>query len=82
MIIDTPLGRLDQAHRSNIVTKFLPVAAEQVIVLVTDSEIDATWHAALEPHLAQEALIEFSSEGQGSAFVEGRYFELPARAAI
>jgi DNA sulfur modification protein DndD len=82
MIIDTPLGRLDQAHRSNIVTRFLPVAAEQVIVLVTDSEIDATWHAALQPHLAQEVLIEFSSEGQSSAFAEGRYFELPARAAI
>lgn len=39
LIIDTPLGRLDLEHRSNVLTKFYAKAAEQIVVLATDSEI-------------------------------------------
>lgn len=76
MIIDTPLGRLDQMHRENFVERFLPQAAEQVIVLSTDSEIDDRWYPVLKPHLAQEVLIDFSDANQTSAFRSGAYFEL------
>lgn len=79
VIIDTPLGRLDQMHRANIVEKFFPTAAEQVIVLSTDAEIDAKWHARLVPHLAQQVLIEFSASSQSSKLVSDRY--LPADSA-
>jgi DNA sulfur modification protein DndD len=76
VMIDTPLGRLDQMHRANFVKSFLPVAGTQVIVLSTDSEIDGKWHQILEPNLAQQALIDFSDERQSSSFVSDSYFEV------
>lgn len=40
MIIDTPLGRLDSHHRSNLVQHYFPAAAHQVVLLSTDTEVD------------------------------------------
>jgi DNA sulfur modification protein DndD len=37
--MDTPLGRLDPKHRSNVL-KYLPKMADQVILLVHEGEID------------------------------------------
>ncbi|MCW8828095.1 MAG: AAA family ATPase [Gammaproteobacteria bacterium] len=39
IIMDTPLGRLDPTHRSNVL-KYLPQMAEQVVLLVHEGEID------------------------------------------
>jgi DNA sulfur modification protein DndD len=39
IIMDTPLGRLDPKHRSNVL-KYLPKMADQVILLVHEGEID------------------------------------------
>ncbi len=39
IIMDTPLGRLDLKHRSNIL-QFLPDMSEQVVLLVHEGEID------------------------------------------
>lgn len=39
VIIDTPLGRLDSKHRSNIISSYFPNASHQVILLSTDTEI-------------------------------------------
>lgn len=39
LIIDTPLGRLDLEHRSNVLERFYGKAADQMVVLATDSEI-------------------------------------------
>ena len=38
-VIDTPLGRLDRAHRRRFVAEFLPNASHQIILLSTDTEI-------------------------------------------
>lgn len=39
VIIDTPLARLDPTHRINMLTKYFPMAAPQVIILSQPSEI-------------------------------------------
>ncbi len=39
IVMDTPLGRLDPKHRSNVL-KYLPNMADQVILLVHEGEID------------------------------------------
>lgn len=43
VIIDTPMARLDSAHRSNFINKYLPNASSQVIVLSTDEEINSKY---------------------------------------
>ncbi|MBB3185500.1 DNA sulfur modification protein DndD [Halomonas fontilapidosi] len=40
VIIDTPLGRLDSKHRSNIVDNYFTNASHQVVLLSTDTEIE------------------------------------------
>jgi len=74
MVIDTPLGRLDQAHRAAIVTKFLPTASCQVIVLATDSEIYGDLYVGLRPHIAWQATLSPLDSG-GVEVVQGRYFD-------
>ena len=39
VIIDTPMARLDSAHRTNFINRHLPNASSQVIVLSTDEEV-------------------------------------------
>ena len=56
IIIDTPLSRLDSAHRDNIVNNYFPNAGEQVIILSTDTEIDKDYYRKLEPRLCGAGL--------------------------
>ena len=49
MIVDTPLGRLDSHHRSNLVKYYFPTAAHQVIILSTDTEVDQEYYEQLRP---------------------------------
>lgn len=70
-IIDTPLGRLDHAHRSKLIKTFFPIISEQLIILSTDSEIDSNYHNILKDNIAQEYIL---NEEQGSTKVERGYF--------
>lgn len=54
VVIDTPLARLDSAHRDNILTKFFPHVGKQVIILSTDTEIGFEQRRRLSPFLASE----------------------------
>ena len=47
MIVDTPLGRLDSYHRSNLVKHYFPAAAHQVVLLSTDTEVDRVQYEQL-----------------------------------
>lgn len=40
VIIDTPLGRIDYGHQLQLLQRFYPKVARQVIMLPTDSELD------------------------------------------
>lgn len=54
VIIDTPLGRIDKQHQENLLSRYYPHAAKQVILLPTDSELDERKRRLLEPYIYRE----------------------------
>ncbi len=74
-IIDTPLGRLDQDHRENIVKNFLPEASHQVLVLSTDTEITEEHYDYISSQTAGEYHLEYN-EDEGCTDVSRGYFSV------
>lgn len=70
VVIDTPLARIDAGHQKLLITKFYPAAAEQVIVLPTDSELDAAKYALLKPFIAGEFCLS-NPEGDSTVVTSG-----------
>jgi len=73
IIIDTPMGRLDSEHRQALLTRFFPEAAHQIIMLSTDTEIDADAYALLQPTISHAFALEFDDEKGCTTVVDG-YF--------
>ena len=72
-MIDTPLARLDTAHRDNLILKFFPTASHQVLILSTDSEIDATSYTKLLPFISRTYKMEYDPES-GKTIQHEDYF--------
>lgn len=73
VVIDTPLARLDSEHRTNIVTKYLPAAGPQVIVLSTDTELDRDNFALIEDRVSTSLHLDFDPGTERTTVREG-YF--------
>jgi DNA sulfur modification protein DndD len=73
--IDTPLGRLDSSHRSNLVERYFPSASHQVILLSTDTEIGQKEVQALRENeaIAREYLLKYDSSTRQTT-VQPNYF--------
>ena len=80
MIIDTPLARLDRDHRRLLGTEYFPNASHQVIILSTDSEIDAQLLPLLENVIAQRYELSFDPKQQSTQIVQGYFGESGAGA--
>lgn len=76
IIIDTPLSRLDSAHRDNIIRNYFPNAGEQVIILSTDTEIDKDYYKVLETHLSGAASLVFNQQQELTTLKNGYFWEL------
>jgi DNA sulfur modification protein DndD len=74
IIIDTPLSRLDSIHRDNIINHYFPNAANQVIILSTDTEVDNNYFKSLEPHLTGAASLVFSQNNELTTVKEGYFW--------
>jgi DNA sulfur modification protein DndD len=72
-IVDTPLGRLDNDHRDNLITHFFPEAAHQVIIFSTDTEIDDDQYQKLEGYISQAYHLGYDEE-QGMTIPSEGYF--------
>lgn len=68
IIVDTPLARIDRDNQRNLLEKYYPHAAEQVIILATDSEIDAGKFELLRPHLGAHFRLE-NPDGQSTRVI-------------
>jgi len=72
-IVDTPLGRLDNDHRDNLITHFFPEAAHQVIIFSTDTEIDDNQYQKLEGYISQAYHLGYDEE-EGMTIPQEGYF--------
>ena len=75
IIIDTPLSRLDSSHRNHIVHSYFPNAGEQVVILSTDTEVDAAYYAQLKPYLAGAGMLAFDQRQELTNFQPGYFWE-------
>lgn len=57
MVIDTPLGRLDETNQSLVLKEFYPNVSKQVIILPTPSELKHDGFRSLVDHIAQIFLL-------------------------
>jgi len=72
-IVDTPMGRLDQVHRQNLVQHFFPEAAHQVLVFSTDTEIDDRYYEQLADSVSQVYHLDYNEE-EGHTDITEDYF--------
>lgn len=68
MIIDTPLGRLDEKNQSLVLNQFYPNASKQVIVLPTPSELRHDGFKHLQNQISQ--IFELSNKGSSTSIQE------------
>lgn len=68
MIIDTPLGRLDEKNQTRILNDFYPNASNQVIILPTPSELRHEGFKQLQEHI--EKVYELSNTGSATTVRE------------
>ena len=73
--IDTPLGRLDSSHRTNLVERYFPTASHQVILLSTDTEVGKVEVERLREidAIAHEYLLKYDAS-QRQTITQPGYF--------
>lgn len=76
VIIDTPLSRLDSAHRTSLVKNYFPHASEQTIILSTDSEIDHNYYELLKHAIGDEFTLQYDDTTRSTSILKG-YFQKP-----
>ena len=72
-VIDTPLGRLDGMHLSNLTERFYPYASHQMILLSTDREIGKDEYAKLVEYTSRSYRITCDQSTSVTTLSEG-YF--------
>lgn len=75
VVIDTPMARLDSAHRNNFVERYLPNASNQVIVLSTDEEIYGKYLEVVKPYVMACYTLLFDDAAQSSSITLGYFGE-------
>lgn len=68
MIVDTFLARIDRENQANLLTHYCPHAADQLIILATDSEIDRDKLALLREHIGLRFRLE-NPDGQSTRVI-------------
>lgn len=76
VIIDTPMARLDSSHRSNFVTKYLPAASSQVMVLSTDEEVYGRYLDLVRDYVVDYYTLLYREDEQCTSIVHGYFGEV------
>lgn len=75
VIIDTPLSRLDSAHREALIKTYFPQASEQTIILSTDSEIDFNYHDMMKENIGDEFILIYDDVSKSTTIHRGYFRE-------
>ena len=73
VVVDTPLARLDSAHREALIKNYFARASKQMILLSTDSEIFGQYYEMIKPYVDHEITLAYDETQQKSYVVPG-YF--------
>lgn len=75
MIVDTPMGRLDEDHRKNVL-KHLTKGGNQVILLSTDSEVVGEYHDVIRDRVLKTYVVQHEQEEEfGRSWPVEGYFK-------
>ena len=74
-VIDTPMARLDSAHRTHLVERYFPKASHQVVVFSTDTEVDREYYEKLRPALARAYHLRYDEQAQSAVAEEGYFWK-------
>ena len=72
-MIDTPLARLDAAHRANLLERFFPLASHQTLIFSTDTEIGAAEYRKIRKYVSKSYTIRYDP-GRRSTTTRQGYF--------
>ena len=75
VIVDTPMARLDSSHRTNFVTKYLPAASSQVMVLSTDEEIYGRYLDMIRENVVDYYTLLYREDEHCTSIVQGYFGE-------
>ena len=76
VIIDTPMARLDSSHRANFVTKYLPAASSQVLVLSTDEEVYGHYLDLIRDWVMDYYTLLYREDDKCTCIVKGYFGEV------
>ena len=76
VIIDTPLSRLDSAHRTSLIQTYFPQASEQIIILSTDSEIDYNYYQMMKKDIGDEFTLIYDDLTKSTTIRKGYFMEV------
>lgn len=76
VIIDTPLSRLDSAHRVSLIQTYFPQASEQTIILSTDSEIDRNYYEIMKNDIGDEFTLVYDDQTKSTSIQNGYFKEM------
>jgi len=74
-VIDTPMARLDAAHRRQLVERYFPNASHQVIILSTDTEVDRHYYQLLQPAVARAYHLNYDDLARMTRGEEGYFWK-------
>ena len=74
-VIDTPMARLDAAHRQHLVERYFPHASHQVLVFSTDTEVDRHYYALLQPSVCRAYHLRYEEQSRMTVGEEGYFWK-------
>lgn len=69
VVVDTPLARLDNKHRSSLISNFFSKVSHQVLILSTDEEVHGEAYIALQPYIATEHRLDYEEKNHRTIVV-------------